>query len=122
MPHAEIKYSNNLAIDANEMFSLIENIINRHDSNSGECKCRAYPYDQYKYPHILITITMLTKPHRDETFTRQLIKDIEARLKKRIRQSCYFSLLIEYSPSSYITNEHLIDGDELQKYQPANSQ
>lgn len=118
MPHAEIKYSDNLEIDVQKAFSLIEDIINDFDSNTGECKCRAYPSPQFKYPHVLITIAMLTKPYRDEAFTAELMQALENGLKALLTQSCYFSLQIDYSLTSYITNMHVVDGDELVRYQP----
>ncbi|MEH6454097.1 MAG: hypothetical protein V7782_13775, partial [Psychromonas sp.] len=65
MPHVEIKHSDNLDIDTNKIFDAIEVIINQKDMSAGECKSRAYPCSIYKYSHILVTVSLLTKPHRD---------------------------------------------------------
>jgi 5-carboxymethyl-2-hydroxymuconate isomerase len=113
MPHVEIKYSNNLDICTKEIFHVIENIINKKDSSAGECKSRAYPCSEYKYSHILISISLLIKPHRDEAFTLSLSRELESSIKQHLNQSVYFSLNIEYSSAYYVTNTYLLDGDIL---------
>jgi len=45
MPHAELKYSIDLDLDAEALLRCVEQVILRHDANSGECKGRAYPAD-----------------------------------------------------------------------------
>ena len=114
MPHVEIKYSDNLDIDINKVFDVIEQIINENDMSAGVCKSRAYPCLEYKYSHILLTVSLLTKPHRDKIFTQKLSEEIEKEVKKHLSQSLYFSLNIEYSLSYYTTNIHLVKGDKLQ--------
>ncbi len=116
MPHCELKYSNNLNFDADAILAMVETIINDHDSNAHECKGRAYPTAIYHRPHLKVTVSLLTKPHRDEAFTKALMADLEKQIKAKLSQSCYFSLLIEYSPGYYVTNEHLIAGDDLSRY------
>ena len=113
MPHVEIKYSDNLDIDTKEIFDVIESIINKKDSSAGECKSRAYPCSEYKYSHILVSISLLTKPHRDKEFTLKLSSELERAIKLHLKQSLYFSLNIEYSQAYYTTNIHRIDGDTL---------
>jgi 5-carboxymethyl-2-hydroxymuconate isomerase len=112
MPHIEIKYSDNLEIDTLKVFDAIEKVINENDNNAGECKSRAYPCSQYKYSHIIVIVSLLTKPHRDEAFTKKLSEEIETIIKSYLNQSAYFSLSIEYSKPYYTTNIHLIEGDE----------
>ncbi|MCL1044345.1 MULTISPECIES: hypothetical protein [Shewanella] len=113
MPHVEIKYSDNVDIDTDKIFDVVEKIINGHDASAGVCKSRAYPCSQYKYSHMLITVSLLTKPHRDSAFTHQLSVDIEQAIKAHLKQSVYFSLNIEYSLAYYTTNTHIVEGDEL---------
>ena len=115
MPHVEIKYSDNLKIDTLKVFDAIEKVINKNDNNAGECKSRAYPCSQYKYSHIIVIVSLLTKPHRDEAFTQKLSDEIETVIKSYLNQSSYLSLSIEYSKPYYTTNIHLIEGDELEK-------
>ena len=114
MPHVEIKYSDNVEFDTDKVFDAIEEIINKKDKSAGECKSRAYPCSQYKYAHILVTVTLLTKPHRDKIFTQKLSSEIEAVVKAHLKQSLYFSLNIEYSLNYYTTNIHSVEGDNLQ--------
>ncbi|PKH07194.1 hypothetical protein [Moritella sp. Urea-trap-13] len=113
MLHVEIKYTDNLDIDTDKIFNVVEGIITDSDKSAGECKSRAYPCSQYKYPHMLVTISLLTKPHRDDAFTHKLSNQIEHAIKNNLKQSLYFSLTIEYSPAYYSTNIHLVEGDEL---------
>lgn len=115
MPHIEIKYSDNLNIDFDKVFDIVEKTINKHDNSAGVCKSRAYPCSQYKYSHMLTRIFLLTKPNRDEIFTQNLGKEIEKEIKNHLNESLYFSLSIEYSSSYYLTNIHLIEGDKLQR-------
>ena len=113
MPHVEIKYSDNIEIDADKIFDRIENTINSHDDSAGVCKSRAYPCSQYKHTHLLVSISLLTKPHRNKAFTEKLSAEIEKIIKAHLKQSLYFSLNIEYSLAYYTTNIHLVDGDSL---------
>jgi len=113
MPHVEIKYSNDLDIDVLKIFDVVEKIINKHDADSGACKSRAYPCTRYKYPHMIIVLSLLSKPYRNEEFTKRLSTEIEKTIKNELKQSLYFSLNIEYSSSYYTTNVHLVDGDKL---------
>ena len=110
MPHAEIKHSADLAFEADRLFAAIEDAINRHDPAAGECKCRAYPAATYRHTHMLVAITMLAKPNRNAAFTAAVMEDLERTIKAHLKQKCLFSLLVEYSPSTYVTNEHDPEG------------
>lgn len=105
MPHAEITYSSDLSIDASAMLQKIEEVLQRHDAESGPCKGRAYPAETYLHTHVLIRISMLSKPMRDASFTARLLSDLETNLKTFLSQDCYFSLAIDYSGPTYVTNE-----------------
>lgn len=106
MPHAELKYSSDLNIDAPAILRAIEATILRHDAGAGECKGRAYPTADFHHTHILISVSLLTKAHRDEEFTRNLLTDLERDIKAFIHQPCQFSLGISYSDTAYVTNLH----------------
>ncbi|NVK13430.1 MAG: hypothetical protein HWE35_04555 [Rhodobacteraceae bacterium] len=106
MPHAELKYSSDLDIDAKAILAEIETVILEHDSGAGACKGRAYPAGQYHHSHITISVALLTKPHRDEAFSRSLLADLESRIKARLHQPCEFSLGLSYSTPFYVTNFH----------------
>ncbi|QGX97937.1 hypothetical protein EI983_06460 [Roseovarius faecimaris] len=106
MPHAELRYSSDLQIDAAAVLARIEEVIQAHDAGSGACKGRAYPAQVFHHTHCLLTLSLLTKPHRDAAFTHALMADVEAAVKAMIPQSCYFSLGLEYSGATYVTNRH----------------
>lgn len=113
MPHVEVKYSDNIEMDVDKIFDTIENTINSHDNSAGVCKSRAYPCSQYKHTHLLVTISLLSKKHRDKTFTEKLSNDIEKVIKAHLKQNLYFSLNIEYSLAYYTTNMHIVDSEAL---------
>ena len=104
MPHAEIKYSTDLSIDAGKILRVIEERINQIDPAAGACKGRAYPAEVFHHSHILIEVSMLTKEHRDDEFTKRVRDALEAAIKQCPRQPCYFSLAINYSDEFYVTN------------------
>ena len=103
MPHAELKYSADLKFDADAVFDAIEKTIGAHDAGAGECKCRAYPSEQTNYTHLMVSVVMLRKPHRDAAFLDGLLRDLEAAIKAQLTQSCRFSLGIEFSGDAYVT-------------------
>jgi hypothetical protein len=106
MPHAELKYSSDLNIDAPAMLREIEAVILEHDGGAGECKGRAYPTDLYHHTHIAMSVSLLPKAHRDAAFLQALLDDLEHRLKSRISQPCAFSLGLNFSGAAYVTNMH----------------
>ncbi|WP_264211063.1 hypothetical protein [Leisingera thetidis] len=108
MPHAELKYSSDLEIDAAAILAEIEAVILEHDSGAGACKGRAYPAGQYHHSHITVSVALLTKPHRDEAFSRALLASLESRIKARLTQACVFSLGLSYSTPFYVTNFHAV--------------
>lgn len=108
MPHAELKFSNDLNIDHKAILSDIEASILKHDAGAGICKGRAYPCDRYLHTHLLVEVSILPKAHRDDAFCKALLSDLEAAIKARIEQSCAFSLELSFSGAYYVTNEHQV--------------
>jgi hypothetical protein len=107
MPHAELKYSNDLHLDAEALLRDVERVILIHDADSGECKGRAYPTDIFHHSHCLLHVSMLSKPHRDSVFTKALLRDLKAEMGLHLRQQCFLSLGIQYSDDNYLTTEHI---------------
>ena len=106
MPHAEIKYSSDLNIDAVAILEEIEATILNHDGGAGACKGRAWTVDQYHHSHIIVTVSLLPKAHRDAVFLQTLLADLEQRTKARITQPCAFSMELTFSGPAYVTNMH----------------
>ncbi len=107
MPHAEIKYSDDLEIDPYRILTRIEEIILQHDAGAGACKGRAYPASVSHHSHILIDVAMLYKPHRNRVFRTQLLAALEAGIKSEIPTPCAFSLGLRFSEEFYVTNMHV---------------
>ncbi|SMX43423.1 hypothetical protein [Maliponia aquimaris] len=106
MPHAELKYSNDLALDAQAILAAVEQVIQRHDPGAGACKGRAYPAPVFHHSHVLLSLSLLAKPHRDAAFTRALMAEVEVAVKALILQDCYFSFDLAYNTATYVTNRH----------------
>ncbi len=106
MPHAEIKYSDDLAIDPYRILTRIEEIILEHDPGAGACKGRAYPASVSHHTHILIDVALLYKPHRDRAFRTKLLEALEAGIKLLIPTPCAFSLGLRVNEEFYVTNTH----------------
>lgn len=104
MPHAELKYSNDLILDTPAILATIDSVIRRHDANAGDCKGRAYPASEFHYTHVIAEISMLPKAHRDQAFMNALITDLETAIKAYITQPSFFSLKISFLPETYVTN------------------
>jgi hypothetical protein len=103
MPHADLKYSNDLKIDPTSILRDIEQVIQSVDPSSGLCKGRAYPAAVFHQTHILVNISLLPKPHRDNAFTQNLLELLERQIKSHLTQACQFSLGITYTDQGYIT-------------------
>ncbi len=106
MPHAEIKYSDDLEIDPYRILTRIEEIILDHDANAGACKGRAYPAGVSHHSHILIDVTMLYKPYRNRDFRTKLLAALEVGTKALIPTPCAFSLALRFSDEFYVTDDH----------------
>ena len=104
MPHADLKYSPDLSFDPQAMFETIKRTILAYDSGSGDCKCRSYPAEAGNHTHLLIEISMLSKPHRDAGFTRALRDTIAAAVKKTTAAK------LLYIPGCHIFRRHVPNG------------
>ena len=106
MPHADLKYSADIGLDAPAILARIEAVIQSHDAGAGECKGRAFPAEQFHHSHVLVDISMLPKPHRDPDFMHALSADLEQGIKAMIPVRCFFSLNIGFSGAIYTTGLH----------------
>ena len=109
MPHADIKCSADLSFDTKATLQRIEAIINDLDPSAGACKGRAYPAEIFHHTHILVEVSLLPKPHRDQAFMQSLSQALEADIKSQLTQACKFSLALNFSDENYVTNEFTPD-------------
>ena len=105
MPHVELKCSSDLSVETVKLFEDIEKLINQIDPSSGVCKSRAYPCLDFLHTHLLVSLKMLPKPHRDEAFTRNLTTQLIQLIKEYVNQPCYFSFELIYADAFYVTQE-----------------
>ena len=106
MPHAELKFSSDLTFDTAAMLQDIETVVQAADPGAGACKGRGYPAEVYHHTHCLLNLMMLTKPHRDAAFTKALLADLEATMRRHLTQKCFVSLGIDYATDAYVTTQH----------------
>lgn len=106
MPHAELKFSSDIALDAPSILRRIEAVVLQHDPGAGACKGRAYPAALFHHTHVIVEISMLPKDHRDPAFVDALMADLSVAIRAMIPVPCYFSLNIVFSGGGYMTGEH----------------
>ena len=104
MPHVELKYSNDLCVDAKAILETIETTINAHDSGAGVCKGRAYPAIEFNHSHVYISIVVLPKSHRDAQFMQALLDELEAVIIPLLPKDCYHSINLAFVEGYYMTN------------------
>lgn len=114
MPHAEIKYSTDLAIDPSAILAEIETVLKQHDDGVGSCKGRGYPTDHYHHSHITVSVSILVKPHRDEAYCQDLLAKLEKSIKALIPVPCAFSLGLDFLTPFYATNLHQPEAEPAQ--------
>lgn len=103
MPHADLKYSSDLEIDAQAVLEGIEAILQKHDPGSGDCKGRAYPAPVSHHRHLIAEISLLPKAHRNEAFMAALREDLAAFLRNTLPRPCWMSLNLSFSGANYVT-------------------
>lgn len=106
MPHAELKYSADLALDAGAVLRGVEAVIARHDAGAGVCKGRAYPAAVFHHTHCLLTVSVLPKAHRDKAWSDALLALLEAELTAHLPVRCYVSIAVEFTDERYVTTEY----------------
>lgn len=103
MPHADLKYSPDLSIDAADLLRRVEEVLQAHDPGSGDCKGRAYPAAVAHHDHLLLEVSMLPKAHRDDAFLDALQTDLAAALRPALPRPCWLSIELRFSGRHYLT-------------------
>ncbi len=104
MPQVDLKYSNNLQLDTTLIFKTIEATIAKLDSAAGACKCRGYSTSEYLHSHLFITIALLQKSHRDDTFIKNLLAELEKALVPILPSSCNYAINFNFLNAHYVTS------------------
>ncbi len=106
MPHADIKCTTDVDIDAKTLMSDIEEIILQLDPNSGVCKGRVIRIDEYHHSHVNIELRMFASKERDVDFSNQLISRVDQKAKLLMKSAAHVTVKLEFSPVTYLTGFH----------------
>lgn len=104
MPKVDLKFSSDINLDTISIFDTIEKVINQFDEKAGACKSRAYPAAYYKHTHVLISISLLKKIHRDEDFMQKLLHQLKSNLIRFIPSNCYYAIDLFFIGDYYFTD------------------
>lgn len=106
MPQCDLKYSDDLPLDAPALLRTIEEVIFNHDPDAGACKGRAMPVAQFHRSHLLACIGLMPRAHRDAAFMRALQTDLMACLRAALPQGgVWVSLRLEFLPETYSSEQ-----------------
>jgi len=106
MPQVDIKYTSELqGVKFDHLFKDIEDTLNKCDPSAGVCKSRAFLADSYRHPHIYVSIFLLKKEHRDNTFMKNLQENLINVVRKSIPADCYYAVELGFSGSYYFTDK-----------------
>ena len=104
MPHCELKHSHDLDnIKMQDVLKDVEDIVLAHDPGAGQTKGRAFSASISRHTHMLMTLTLLAKPHRDAAFVDALKADLVAAVSAHLPRPCWFSIDISFSTRNYHT-------------------
>lgn len=103
MPQADLHYTNDIPLDAPRVLADIERTIAAQDAQAGDCKGRAHRLDAFHHSHVLLTVAVLKKPHRDDAFMAALLDAITAVLDGHLTQNCARSVELRFLSAHYRT-------------------
>ena len=106
MPHADIKCTTDVDIDAKTLMLDIEQIILQLDPNSGVCQGRVIRIDEYHHSHLNIELRMFASKERDVEFSNQLISRVDQKAKLLMKSAAHVTVKLEFSPVTYLTGFH----------------
>lgn len=86
MPQVDIQYSNALNLDFPAISNAIDAAINDVDGPGRDCKIRTVPASFANIEHLMISVGLLEKPHRDKAFREKLVNTIFEALQKLVPQ------------------------------------
>lgn len=105
MPQIDIQYSHDLNLDCPKLFETLEAVIQNHDSTSGDCKARAHPVYEYHHQNIVIHVSLLAKPHRDDSFMTDLLASLQQCVEPIVPANCYYAVDLHFMGSYYVTSK-----------------
>ena len=103
MPQADLMYSCDIEVDAPALLAEIESAIADHDSGAGLCKGRAFPVQEFQSSHVMLSVALLNKPHRDDVFMQALLVKLVKVVDEHITQTCSRSVQLNFLSPFYET-------------------
>ncbi len=103
MPHAELRFSTDLNVDADVILRGIEAILQKRDDTSGDCKGRAFRADVSLHPCMYVHVSLLPKAHRDAAFMTSLRAELYEFIAAHLPRPCWLSMDVEFSGADYRT-------------------
>ncbi|WP_128253287.1 hypothetical protein [Falsirhodobacter deserti] len=74
MPQADLYFTTDHKLEG--VLPEIERTIATFDGAAGQCKGRAHPVADHHHSHVLLRLSMLPKPHRDDAYAAELGKKL----------------------------------------------
>ncbi len=101
MPQAELNYTANIHLNAEEVLVEIERVISNFDPNAGACKGRAFKVSEYNHSHILLNLAVMPRPHRNSEWIDRLGNLLEQTLYEHIQEPCHLAIEIRFLSENY---------------------
>ncbi len=105
MPQADLKYSADLEIDVKGLLAAVERVILSHDQGAGACKGRAFAARASHHAHLLLEVSVLRKPHRDDAFMQALLADLVACVDGALPSGTERAVSLSFASPFYVTGQ-----------------
>lgn len=103
MPQADLFFTADKPLHAREILAQIQGVIAGFDTTAGACKGRAHPISDYHHSHVLLRLSMLPKPHRDDAYAAELGRRLMELLKQHVAAPCIVNVQIRFDLVHYTT-------------------
>lgn len=101
MPQADLFFTADQTIAPVDTLLAIEQVIGAFDSGAGACKGRAHRIADFHHSHILLSLSMLPKDHRDAAFAEELGKRLAATLQPLAKADCAVNVHVRFDLVHY---------------------
>lgn len=101
MPQADLYFTKTQSLST-DVLAEVERIIAAHDSGAGLCKGRLHPVDTH-HDHVLLRLSMLPKPHRDDAYAADLGKKLAEAIRQHVTAPSALAVSISFDLKHYTT-------------------
>ncbi|WP_052071916.1 hypothetical protein [Sphingopyxis sp. MWB1] len=101
MPQADLYITGDQRIDAVAALQAVERTILALDPGAGACKGRAHSIADYHHSHMLLSLSTLPKPHRDDAFADTLATNLAAALQPHTAPGASLHIHIRFDLTHY---------------------